>query len=101
MRDFADENPDVTVTLLRFANVLGKQINTPISRNLARGVMPCIAGFDPLIQFVAEEDVVRCVQTVVLNRIAGTYNVSGDGKIPVSEVAKIAGVWRLPISPFL
>ncbi len=101
VRDFADENPDVTVTLLRFANVLGKQINTPISRNLARGVMPCIAGFDPLIQFVAEEDVVRCVQTVVLNRIAGTYNVSGDGKIPVSEVAKIAGVWRLPISPFL
>jgi len=101
VRDFADENPDVTVTLLRFANVLGKQITTPISRNLARGVMPCIAGFDPLIQFVAEDDVVRCIETVVLEPIAGTYNVSGDGKIPVSEVAKIAGVWRLPISPFL
>ncbi|HXY42600.1 MAG TPA: NAD-dependent epimerase/dehydratase family protein [Acidimicrobiales bacterium] len=99
VRDFADENPDVTVTLLRFANVLGKQITTPISRNLARGVMPCIAGFDPLIQFVAEEDVVRCIETVVLETIGGTYNVAGDGKIPVSEVAKIAGVWRLPISP--
>ncbi|MGA2209747.1 MAG: NAD-dependent epimerase/dehydratase family protein [Acidimicrobiales bacterium] len=101
VRDFADENPDVTVTLLRFANVLGNQISTPISRNLSRGLMPCIAGFDPLIQFVAEDDVVRCLETVVLESIGGTYNVSGDGKIPVSEVAKIAGVWRLPISPFL
>ncbi len=99
VRDFADENPGVTVTLLRFANVLGPNVKTPISRNLARGVMPCIAGFDPLIQFVAEEDVVRCLETVVLESIAGTFNVSGDGRLPVSEVAKIAGAWRLPISP--
>lgn len=101
VRDFAEENPDVTVTLLRFANVLGKEIATPISRNLARGFMPYIAGFDPLIQFVAEDDVVRCLEAVVLGSIGGTYNVSGDGKIPVSEVAKIAGALRLPLSPVL
>ncbi len=101
VRDFAEENPGVTVSLLRFANVLGKEINTPISRNLARGVMPCLAGFDPMIQFVAEDDVVRCLETIVLQSIGGTYNVSGDGKIPVSEVARIAGAWRLPISPVL
>jgi UDP-glucose 4-epimerase len=100
VRDFAEENPAVTVSLLRFANVLGREITTPISRNLARGVMPCIGGFDPLIQFVAEEDVVRCFETVVLESIGGTYNVAGDGRIPISEVAKISGVWRLPISPF-
>jgi len=99
VRDFAEENPEVTVTLLRFANVLGKELTTPISRNLARGIMPCIAGFDPLIQFVAEDDAVRCIETLVLESIGGTYNVAGDGKIPVSEMAKIAGVWRLPISP--
>jgi UDP-glucose 4-epimerase len=100
VRDFADENPGVTVSVLRFANVLGREITTPISRNLARGVMPSIAGFDPLIQFLAESDVVRCLETVVLESIGGTYNVAGDGRIPISEVAKIAGVWRLPISPF-
>jgi UDP-glucose 4-epimerase len=99
VRDFADENPGVTVTLLRFANVLGKTLTTPISRNLARGIMPCIAGFDPLVQFVSEDDVVRCLEMVVTESLGGTYNVSGDGKIPVSELARIAGVWRLPISP--
>jgi UDP-glucose 4-epimerase len=99
VRDFDDENPSVGVAVLRFANVLGPEIRTPISRNLARGVMPCIAGFDPLMQFVTEDDVVRCLTTVVRDRITGTYNVAGDGRVPVSELAKIAGVWRLPISP--
>jgi UDP-glucose 4-epimerase len=99
VRDFAEENPAVTVSLLRFANVLGPDLQTPISRNLARGVMPCIAGFDPLIQFVAQEDVVRCLEMVVSQRIGGVYNVAGDGRIPVSEVAKIAGAWRLPLPP--
>lgn len=99
VRDFADENAAVTVSVLRFANVLGPDLVTPISRNLQRGVMPCVAGFDPLVQFVAQEDVVRCLEMVVRGRIGGVYNVSGDGRLPVSEVAKIAGAWRLPLSP--
>ena len=52
-----------------------------------------------MIQFVAEDDVVRCLEGVVLDGSEGRLNVAGDGKIPVSEMAKIAGVWRLPISP--
>jgi UDP-glucose 4-epimerase len=100
VHDFASENPEVTVGVLRFANVLGADITTPISRNLSRGVMPSIAGFDPLLQFVEEEDVVRCLEFMVRERVSGIYNVAGAGKLPVSEVAKIAGAWRLPISPF-
>ncbi|MHB1987704.1 MAG: NAD-dependent epimerase/dehydratase family protein [Acidimicrobiales bacterium] len=99
--DFAEDNTDVVVTMLRFANVLGADIDTPISRNLARGVMPSIAGYDPLVQFIDEDDVVRCVEFALQNRLPGTYNVSGDGKLPVSEVASIAGAWRLALPPFL
>lgn len=101
VKDFAQDNPGVVVTMLRFANVLGADIDTPISRNLSRGIMPSIAGYDPLIQFIEEEDVVRCVEFAVTERLAGIYNVSGDGKLPVSEVASIAGAWRLPLSPFM
>ncbi len=99
--DFADENPEVTVSLLRFANVLGADIDTPISRNLSRGVMPMIAGFDPLVQFVEEDDVVRVLEAAVLSRLDGVFNVAGAGRLPVSEVAKIASAWRLPLSPVL
>lgn len=100
VRDFAEENPAVRVTLFRFANVLGADIDTPLSRNLSKGILPCIAGYDPLVQFIEEDDVVRAVSFAVDQQLAGTYNVSGDGKLPVSEVASIAGAFRLPVSPF-
>ena len=99
INDFAKENPEIVVTTLRFANVLGADIDTPTSRNLARGVMPSIFGFDPLLQFLDEDDVVSCMDFAVEHRPRGTFNVTGDGKLPVSEVASIAGAWLLPLSP--
>lgn len=99
--DFAEDNPDVAVSVLRFANVLGADIDTPISRNLSKGIMPSIAGFDPLVQFIEEDDVVRCMEFMVQRRPRGVFNVSGAGRLPVSEVASIAGAWRLPLSPYM
>ncbi len=99
VHDFAEDNPGVKVALLRFANVLGADIDTPLSRNLARGLLPCVAGFDPLVQFVEEDDVVACFDFAVRSGLSGTYNVAGSGKLPVSEVASIAGAWRLPLPP--
>jgi len=99
VRDFAEDNPSTVVSLLRFANVLGTDIVTPISVNLSRPLCPSIAGFDPLVQFVEEDDVVRCLEHVTRNRIPGLYNVAGAGKLPWSEVTEICGTRRLPLSP--
>ena len=99
VRDFADDNPHLDVTELRFANVLGTDIITPISHNLRRRLLPCIAGFDPLVQFVEEDDVVRALEFVTAHRVPGTYNVAGDGKLPWSEVASIGGAHLLPLPP--
>ena len=48
VRDFADDNPHLVVSVLRFANVLGTDIITPTSTNLRKRLLPVIAGFDPL-----------------------------------------------------
>ncbi|MGC8463831.1 MAG: NAD-dependent epimerase/dehydratase family protein [Acidimicrobiales bacterium] len=97
--DFAEDNPQVAVTVLRFANVLGSDIVTPISTDLRRRLLPAIAGYDPLVQFVEEDDVVRSLEHVTLHRIAGRFNVAGAGKLPWSEVAHLAGAHLLPLSP--
>jgi UDP-glucose 4-epimerase len=99
VRDFAEDNPSTVVTLLRFANVLGTDIITPISTNLSRPLCPVIAGYDPLLQFMEEDDVVRCLEHVTRHRIAGLYNVAGSGKLPWSEVISISGTRGLPLSP--
>ena len=75
------------VTVLRFANVLGTDIVTPISTNLSRPLCPSIFGYDPLLQFVEEDDVVRGLEHVTRERIPGVFNVAGAGRLPWSEVA--------------
>jgi UDP-glucose 4-epimerase len=100
VRDFTVDNPHVVVSVLRFANVLGSYIITPISIDLQRRLLPCIAGFDPLVQFVEEDDVVRSLEHVTRNRIPGLFNVAGAGKLPWSEVASISGAFLLPLPPF-
>jgi UDP-glucose 4-epimerase len=100
VRDFSEDNPATKVTVLRFANVLGTHLTTPISRNLARPVCPYIFGFDPLLQFLEEDDVVRALVHVTRGGIPGLYNVAGDGRLPWSEVASICGTRLVPVSPW-
>ena len=57
VRDFAVDNPHVNVTLLRFSNVLGPDIVTPLTKALELPLVPSIFGFDPRFQFVHEDDV--------------------------------------------
>jgi UDP-glucose 4-epimerase len=99
VRDFADDNPHVTVTVLRFANVLGTDIVTPITRALQLPLVPCIFGFDPLLQFVEEDDVVRSIEFATNHRIPGIFNVAGDGRVPWSEVAAMCGKRLAPMPP--
>lgn len=101
LRDFAEDNPHVLVTLLRFCNVLGTDIVTPLSQALQLPLVPCIFGFDPLMQFVEEDDVVRSIEHVMHNKVPGIYNVAGDGRLPWSEVASICGKRTIPMPPLL
>ena len=100
VRDFAEDNPSTTVAVLRFANVLGTDIVTPISRNLSRRACPAIFGFDPLLQFVEEDDVIRALQHVTRERISGVFNVAGDGRLPWSEVIRLCGSRSLELPPW-
>jgi UDP-glucose 4-epimerase len=99
VRDYAIDNPHVTLTLLRFSNVLGADIVTSTSKALQLPVVPSILGFDPRLQFVHEDDVLRAIVFVLGHQLAGIYNVAGDGLLPWSEVVSMAGKSRLPLPP--
>jgi UDP-glucose 4-epimerase len=99
VRDFAVDAPETAVAVLRFSNVLGLGLETPLSRNLGRPLAPSVFGFDPLLQFVSEEDVIGALEHVVHRRLAGVFNVAGAGRLPLSEVAAVANTRLLPLPP--
>ena len=57
--------------MLRFSNVLGPDITTPLAKALELPVVPSIFGFDPRFQFVHEDDVVRAILFVLDGTGAG------------------------------
>jgi UDP-glucose 4-epimerase len=97
VKDFAQDNPHISVSLLRFCNVIGDNITTTITKNLRKRVLPYLFGFDPSIQFVYEDDVVAALVFAANNSLEGIFNVAGDERIPWSEVASIAGARLIPL----
>ena len=97
--DFAAKQPDVDVTVLRCANVLGPDVVTSHSQLFSKPMVPMVAGFDPRCQFVHEDDVVHALEHAAITRLPGVFNVAGDGVLALSEVIGLLGKRPLPILP--
>jgi UDP-glucose 4-epimerase len=97
--DFGEKNPQVTVSVLRFCNVLGPEFQTSHARLLAMPFVPMILGFDPRYQFIHADDVVSALEYAVDHDLPGIYNAAPDGVLALSEVIGLLGKRPLPILP--
>src|ERR671937_184129 len=64
--EFAEQNPDTIVTVLRCTNVLGPDVRTSHTALFNLPAVPMILGFDPRYQFVHEDDVVAALAHATL-----------------------------------
>ena len=99
MAEFAGRKPEVSVSVLRFTNVLGPSVHTSHVDLLSLPAVPLILGFDPRYQFVHEDDVVHALEHAVVHDVPGVFNVAGDGVLALSEVAGLLGKPYAPILP--
>jgi UDP-glucose 4-epimerase len=97
--EFAEKSPNVAVTVLRFANVLGPAVRTSHIQLFSLPAVPMILGFDPRYQFVHEDDVVHGLEHAVKQSVPGLYNVAADGVLALTEVAGLLGKPYAPILP--
>ena len=91
VRGFARRRPDVDITMLRFANVIGPRIRTAMTDLFSLPVVPLPLGYDARLQFVHEDDVADALALAVTGPAVGTVNIAGDGIITASQAANIAG----------
>jgi UDP-glucose 4-epimerase len=99
VRGFAERNPGVTVTTLRFCNGLGPDLHNSHSRLLGLPAVPGILGFDPRYQFIHEDDIVAALHHAATNELPGIYNAAPDGVLALSEVASLLGKPYAPLLP--
>ncbi len=93
--------PKMGTSVLRMVYTLGPSGQGTLARFLKGKRVPKIAGFDPLFQFLHEEDAVSAIVAAVEKRPKGVFNVAGPQPLPLTTIAQIAHRQVVPLPEFL
>jgi UDP-glucose 4-epimerase len=97
-RSLARRRPEVAVTLLRFANFIGPEIESALTRYFSLPVVPTALGFDPRFQLLHEDDAEEVLVRAVREDHPGVYNVAADGVLLLSQALRILGRPAVPVA---
>jgi UDP-glucose 4-epimerase len=92
-----ERHPEVEVTVLRPCWIMGPSYEDAVTRYFARGIVPTVLGYDPLMQLLHEEDCLRAFEIALLEGRPGVYNLVGRGVLPLTTLLRTAGKRPLPI----
>lgn len=94
---FRRQVPEMTLTILRFASIVGPQADTPMTRFLKQPMAPVLLGFDPLMQVIHEKDVVEALVYAIKNDVPGVFNIAAEGILPLSRLTALAAKVPIPV----
>ena len=94
---FLWRHPDVATAILRPVNTLGYYVHSAIGRYLRQRYVPTIMGFNPMMQFIHEEDVAEAVALALQKGAHGVFNVAGPGAVPLKVAIRETGGTAIPI----
>lgn len=97
VQKFAKKHPETVVTILRPCTVLGPNVRNYKTNFLQPPVIFTVMGYDPLLQFVHEDDVIHAFQMAIESDFPGVFNIVGDGVLPLSKVLQLAGKLTVPV----
>src|SRR6202158_2060477 len=80
-RGLGRRRPDIAVTILRLANMIGPAMDTALSRYLAGPVVPTVVGHDARLQLLHEQDALGALERATMAGKAGTLHVGAAGGI--------------------
>ena len=86
--------------ILRPVHIIGPTVRNNFSNYLRFRVVPMVAGFDPMIQVIHEEDAVEAMTIALQSNVTGIFNIEGPGAVPISVIIKERGGTPIQI-PYL
>lgn len=90
------KHPRTETVILRPVHILGA-VHNAASNFLRLPTIPTLLGFDPMVQVIHEDDVVRALRAALAPSKRGIYNISGPEPLPLSRAIKLLGRPTLPV----
>jgi UDP-glucose 4-epimerase len=89
--------PQIRTCVLRPVNVLGYYQHSMIGQYLRLARVPTVMGFDPMMQFIHEEDIGEAIALALERGLRGVFNVTGPGEVPLHTAIRETGGAPLPL----
>lgn len=99
-RGLGRRRPDIAVTILRLANMIGPAMDTTLARYLSGPVVPTVMGHDARLQLLHEQDALGALEWATMAGRPGTFNIGADGIIMMSQAIRRAGRLPMPVPTF-
>jgi len=96
-RGLGRRRPDIAVTILRLANMIGPAMDTALSRYLSGPLVPTVLGHDARLQLLHEQDALGALERATMAATVGTFNIGAKGIIMMSQAIRRAGRLALPV----
>jgi UDP-glucose 4-epimerase len=91
VRGLARRRPDVVVTTLRLANLMGAGVDSHVTRYLSLPIVPRVMGFDARLQFLHPIDAVAALLLATDHDMPGTFNVAAADIVTLSQALRKMG----------
>jgi len=90
------KHPEVETVILRPVHIAGNVSNAP-SNYLRLERIPVVMGYDPMVQLIHEDDVVKAMIMALRPGVTGVFNVVGPEAIPLSRLLSEIGRQTIPV----
>lgn len=91
LADARREHPELEQVVLRIGTILGERVDNQITALFLKRRLLGIRGAKSPFVFIWDTDVVAIVQRAVTGDVTGTFNVAGDGALPITQIAERLG----------
>ena len=97
VQSFFWRHHDVETVILRPCHIVGPHVRNAPSNYLRLRVVPYLMGFDPIVQLIHEDDLLRMLEAALKPGVRGVLNLAGTEPVPLSRILKILGKPALPV----
>ncbi|NNL85981.1 MAG: hypothetical protein HKP27_10030, partial [Myxococcales bacterium] len=77
--------------------MMGPNARGAIPRYFSPRYVPISLGYDPLLQFIHENDAIAAFLTALRDGRSGVFNVVGRGVLPLTTLLRVAGKTPVPL----
>jgi len=84
------DTPGMSILILRFTNIIGRNVNAQLNAYFDDRVIFKALGFDPLVNLLHMRDAIEAVQLAIFKSVkSNIFNIAGADTAPISTFAEL------------